>query len=356
MPNSQQDIRFCTSHDGVRIGYAQTGQGTPLVMSANWMSHLEHQWQNPSWRPWLDALSSRFRVLRYDARGCGLSDWVCDDLSFDAWVGDFEAVVQASGIERFPIVALCQGCAIAIDYAVRHPERVSHLVLIGPFVRGRLVREPKDTQSAMMYCELARMGWATETHEYMQLFATLWLPNASTEVIRSWADLQRVTTTSDNAVRHIQIAQRLDVSEAATRVTCPTLVMHAEHDRVIPVEQGRICAGLIPHSRYVQLDSENHILLQTEPAWRQMLRELDAFLAPEGQPGKRPFANLNQRDVSILELIALGRDNSQIAAELGLSEKTVRNLVSKMYEKLGVENRAQAVVLSREAGYGASTP
>ena len=358
MREVKQRIRFCESRDGTRIAYAVSGEGPPLMLAANWLTHLEYQWRNLSWDPLLTALSQRYTVLRYDPRGCGLSDRNVKDISFDAWISDFEAVVAAAGIERFPILGVCQGGAIAIEYAARHPQQVSRLLLFGALVRGRLKRNgsPQETEIAKLRYDMTRVGWAMETHAFLQAFASLWQPGGTTEHLRSWCELQKMTTSAEIAVRHLQLADNIDVSLSAGRVECPTLVVHADRDRVIPIEEARRCAALIPHAAFVQLQSENHLLLSDEPAWPRFVEELAGFIPPQTSPrAQGPFSALSKREADVLELIAQGRDNAQIAASLDLSEKTVRNHITGIFAKLGVENRAQAIVLARDGGFGKLT-
>ena len=355
MHELKQQIRFCTSADGTRIAYAISGEGPPLVLSANWLTHLEYQWHNLSWQPLLQALSRRHTVLRYDPRGCGLSDWNAPEISFDAWISDFESVVAAAGMERFPVLGVCQGGAIAVEYAARYPERVSHLVLFGSFVRGRLKRDagPHERENAKLRYQMARLGWAQETHAFLQAFATLWQPGGTTEHLRSWCELQRMTSTADNAVRQMQLANEIDVTASARQIRCPTLVIHADRDQVVPIDEARICAGLIPNARFVQLASENHLLLEDEPAWAILQDELSTFIPAQVAARLRePFSILSNREADVLELIAQGRDNAQVAASLDLSEKTVRNYITCIFAKLEVENRAQAIVLARDGGFG----
>ncbi len=351
----KQEIRFCTSADGTRIAYALSGKGPPLVLAANWVTHLEYQWLNLSWRALLETLSKHYTVLRYDTRGCGLSDWNVADISLDGWIHDFEAVISAAGFERFPILGVCQGGAIAVEYAVRHPDQVTKLFLHATFARGRLKRAatPREVELVKLRYEVARAGWANESHAFLRAFAAMWQPGGNAEHQRSWCELQRASCTAETAVRHFQLADDMDVRDAAARVRCPTLVIHAEQDQVVPVEEGRLCAGLIPNARYVQLESENHLLLENEPAWARFLDELAAFI-PATPPARKqkPFSDLSAREADVLELLARGRDNAQIAASLDLSEKTVRNYITRVFDKLGVENRAQAIVLARDAGFG----
>lgn len=353
-----QNIRFCTAPDGVRLAYAVSGEGPPMVMSATWISHLEHQWRSLSWRPWLDALTGEHRLLRYDSRGCGLSDRNVDDLSFENWVRDFECVVDAASYSRFALVATCQGGPIAIEYAARHPERVSHLVLYGTFARGRLHRgQPHQAEKGRVLLDLTRLGWGQENHAFLQMWASSFQPGGTLEHFRSWADQHRAATTPETAARLMSISWDVDVRDAAARIRCPVLVVHPERDAVVPIEEGRLLASLIPDCRFVQLDSENHLLLADEPAWSHLFAQVRSFLAePDRVPapgrGALPLGALTSRERAVLEGIAAGLDNAAIAASLRLSEKTVRNHITRVFDKIRVEHRYQAIVLAREAGLG----
>jgi pimeloyl-ACP methyl ester carboxylesterase/DNA-binding CsgD family transcriptional regulator len=354
-----QTIRFCTTPDDTQLAYAVSGEGPPLVMSATWLTHLEHQWRSLAWRPWLDAFTSEHRVLRYDSRGCGLSDRNTNDLSFETWVRDFECVVEAADFRRFALVATCWGGPIAIEYAVRHPERVSHLVLYGTYARGRLRRtdRPGEIEKARVLLELTRLGWAQEDHAFLQVWASKFQPGGTLEHLRSWCEQQRAATSADTAVRLLQIDMNADVRESARKLTCPVLMVHPERDAVVPIEEGRLLASLIPDCRFVQLDTDNHMPLADEPAWSQLVDEVRRFLAePASSHAIRrnilPLSELTPRERAVLEGIAKGLDNSELAASLQLSEKTVRNHITRVFDKICVEHRYQAIVLAREAGFG----
>jgi pimeloyl-ACP methyl ester carboxylesterase len=353
-----QKIRFCTTPDGVRLAYALSGEGPPLVMSATWISHLEHQWRSLSWRPWLDAFTREHRVLRYDSRGCGLSDRDVDDVSFENWVRDLECVIEAAAFTRFALVATCQGGPIAIEYAARHPERVSHLVLYGTFARGRLRRgQPHQAEKARVLLDMTRLGWGQDNHAFLQTWASSFQPGGTLEHFRSWADQHRAAATPEMAARLMAISWDVDVRDAASRIRCPVLVVHPERDAVVPVEEGRLLASLIADCRFVQLDSDNHLLLAEEPAWPRLFAEVRSFLAEPDRalPDVRkalPLDALTSRERAVLEGIASGLDNAEIAASLRLSEKTVRNHITRVFGKIRVEHRYQAIVLAREAGLG----
>jgi len=360
LASHHQDIRFCTSADGARLAYAVSGKGPPLVMSATWLTHLEHQWNSLAWRPWLDAFCPYHTVLRYDFRGCGLSDRHADGLSFENWARDFECVVNAAGFERFSLLATCQGGPISIDYAARHPERVSHLILYGTYSRGRLrwLDRPQEIEKARVLLDLTRLGWAQENHAFLQLWASYFQPEGTLEHLRSWCDQQRAATSPETAVRLLRVGWNVDVTQAARKIKCPVLIVHPERDAVVPIEEGRLLAGLIPNCRFVQLDSNNHMPLADEPAWPRLVSEVRRFLAePGGAPASHnglPLDELTPRERAVLEQIAAGQDNTEIAAELGLAEKTVRNHITRLFSKIGVEHRYQAIVLARDAGLGRS--
>ena len=276
-----QDIRYAVSADGVCVAFAAAGTGPPLVKAANWLTHLELEWDSPIWSHWLRALAERHQLVRYDERGCGLSDWEVDDFSFDAWVDDLELIVDELGLERFPLLGVSQGGAVAIAYAVRHPERVSHLILSGAYGRGRLVRAtgPAERDEAELDLDVARVGWRRDDDTFRLVFASQFLPDGTREMWKSFIELQRATTSIDNMVKFLEVFARIDVSHLAPKVRCPTLILHSRGDVRVPQSQARELAALIPDSRQVMLSSRSHILMETEPAWPVFLHEVDRFLA-----------------------------------------------------------------------------
>jgi pimeloyl-ACP methyl ester carboxylesterase/DNA-binding winged helix-turn-helix (wHTH) protein len=275
-----QDIRFCVSPDGVRIAYAAIGEGAPLLKAANWMTHIGRDIESNVWQHWLEGLSRDHRLVRYDERGCGMSDWEVDGFCIDAWVDDLALVADAAGLDRFPLIGLSQGGAVAVAYAVRHPDRVSKLILWGAYPRGRLARATSEEQrrEAALDIELARVGWARDDATFRQVFTSQFLPDAPRDVWDEFDDLQRRTTSPENAVRFLEAFAKLDVSRIAADVRCPTLVLHARDDHRVPIESARDFAALIPDSRLVPLPSRNHILTRDEPAWPMFLDELNSFL------------------------------------------------------------------------------
>lgn len=278
-----QEIRFCTTPDGVRIAYATMGRGPPLVKAANWLSHLEFDRTSPVWRHWLRELSATHRLIRYDERGCGLSDWDVESFSLETWVQDLETVVDAVGVERFPLLGLSQGGAVAIAYAVRHPERVSHLILYGAYAVGWANRplpdEVREEYEALL--TLTRQGWGRDTPAYRQLFTGLFVPDADESQIDWFNELQRISTSPENAVRFQKAFGDVDVRDLLPEVRAPTLVLHARNDARCPFEEGRRLAAGIPGARFVPLESRNHVLLKHEPAWRTLISEVRDFLDVE---------------------------------------------------------------------------
>ena len=359
-----QDIRFCTTADGVRLAYAVSGEGPPLVMSATWLTHLEHQWRSLAWRPWLDIFTRDYKLLRHDSRGCGLSDRNAKNLSFETWIRDLECVIDAARFHRFAMVGTCWGGAIAIEYAARHPERVSHLVLYGSYAQGRLRRTDASLEAdkSRLLVDVTRLGWGRDDDDFLHVWASRFQPGGTREHLCSWSEQMRAATDAETAIQLFQIGWNIDVRESARKIKCPVLIVHPERDLVSPIEGGRLLASLIPGSRFVPLDSENHMLLADEPAWARVYAEVRDFLAEPTTvyaPCRNalPLDTLTPRERAVLEGIAEGLDNSELAASLQLSEKTVRNHITRVFDKICVEHRYQAIVLARDAGLGrASRP
>lgn len=278
-PDLRQDVKFCTAADGTRIAYSVVGKGPPLVKAANWLNHLEYDWESPIWRPFLQALAGAYRLVRYDERGNGLSDWTVDDISFEAFVSDLESVVEATGLEKFPLFGMSQGCAVSIAYAVRHPERVTHLILLGGYARGRKRRGSQtDTEQADALLTLMRLGWGQENPAFRQVYTSLFIPGGNAEQMQWMNELQRRTTSPENAVRIRQAMNDIHVEDLLARVTVPTLVLHRREDAVAPFEEGRRIAAGIRGSRFVALEGRNHVVLAGDPDWDRILSEIKVFL------------------------------------------------------------------------------
>jgi pimeloyl-ACP methyl ester carboxylesterase/DNA-binding winged helix-turn-helix (wHTH) protein len=275
-PTLNQEVHFCTASDGVRIAYALAGQGPPLVKAANWLNHLEYDWQSPIWSHLLHELASRYQLIRYDERGNGLSDWDVADISFEAFVRDLESVVEATKLKRFALLGISQGCAVSIVYAIRHPERVSHLVLYGGFARGRTRRDPDHSKTLLSIVE---QGWGKENPAFRQFFTSLFFPDGTPEQMQWFNDLQQMTTSTENALRIMRATGELDISDLLPQVKVPTLVLHCRNDAAVMFDEGRRLAAGIPGAKFVTLESRNHLVLESEPAWEKFSSEMTAFLA-----------------------------------------------------------------------------
>jgi pimeloyl-ACP methyl ester carboxylesterase/DNA-binding CsgD family transcriptional regulator len=351
-----QQVRFCRSRDGTRIAYAICGKGPPLVWIQHWVHHLEFDWATPIWQPWLAFLTRRHTLIRYDWRGCGLSDRDQIKFSFEEYVADLEAVIEAAKLERFALFGMAgAGSGAAMSYGVRHPERVTCLVLQECQTKGRIAGSPtpQQVQEAHARLKVIELGWPNDTPAYGQFFAALHIPDASAAQMRAYNDLLRRMTSPTNAVGLLRSFWEADISEVVSQVRCPTLVVHARGDSVIPFEEGRKVASLVPHARFLVIESRNHLLLATEPGWSSFVAAVEEFLSGfslDAAPAL--LGELTARERDVLEMLAQGHGNREIAAHLSISDKTVRNHVSIILSKLGVHRRSQAIVLAREAGYG----
>lgn len=279
----RQVIGFCEAPDGVRIAYARLGEGPPLVKAANWLNHLELDWGSPIWSRTFQALAERRCFIRYDERGNGLSDWDVAEISFEAFLRDLEAVVGALELGRFPLLGMSQGCAVSIAYAVRYPERVSALVLIGGYAAGwRIGAAPEERERREAVMTLTRLGWGSANPAYRRIFSHTFMPDATPEELVWFDEFQRRTTSPENAVRFQDAFGDIDVRGLLGQVRCPTLVLHARDDQRITLTQGREVAIGIPGARFVALESRSHILLGHEPAWDVCMAEIERFLTEQG--------------------------------------------------------------------------
>ncbi|MDA8257600.1 MAG: alpha/beta fold hydrolase [Betaproteobacteria bacterium] len=360
MSQLAQQIRFCTSKDGTRLAVATTGEGPPLVKAATWLTHVEKDPYNLFTRHWVAELSRDNMLIRYDSRGCGLSARDVERISMEAWIEDLEAVVASLDVDRFPLFGMSQGAAIAVGYAARHPDRVSHLVLYGGCARGLLKRDPppKLVDAAQAMLKAAELGWGADSSSFRQVFISQLLHDASAEQQRAVDEAQRLTISGANAVRFMKEVFEIDLREAAPRVRCPTLVFHAKDDPCFPFAEGSLLASLIPDARFVPLPSRNHLPFETEAAWPMFLAELRAFLPaarPQtrfdvlGAPGKAA-APLTPRQLEILREVSQGRTDKQIARKLSLSPRTVEMHVANALLALQCHTRAEAVRRATELG------
>jgi pimeloyl-ACP methyl ester carboxylesterase/DNA-binding CsgD family transcriptional regulator len=359
MSHRNEQIRFCTSRDGTRIAYATCGKGPPLVWVTSWMHHLKLDWESPVWGPWLDLLTRRHSLVRYDWRGCGLSDRDGVEFSFERHIEDLEAVVAAAGLRSFALVGQEGHGTVCMAYAVRHPEQVTHLVLCGCPTRGRFARSTTAAQieEAETRMRMVALGWHDENPAFGQFLTALHIPDASAEQHRALNDLIRATTSPANAVKILRALYQADATDLVSLVRCPTLVLHSRKDAIIPFDEGRSIAALIRGARFVPLESRNHTLLDTDPAWPQFVDAVEDFLPAAQVNTEGAFLDeLTAREHQVLELVAQGLDNTTIGKRLGIAERTARNHVSTILSKLGVSSRAQAIVRAREAGFGRAAP
>jgi pimeloyl-ACP methyl ester carboxylesterase/DNA-binding CsgD family transcriptional regulator len=352
-----QSISFATTGDGVKLAYAMSGQGLPLLKAANWLNHLELDWESPVWSHWFRLFSTRNTLYRYDPRGSGLSDWTDDKLGFEQQVSDLEFIADSAGLGKFALMGISQGATLAIEYAVRHPERVSHLVIHGGFARGWAQRSPQAERAGRAWAELVRVGWGTKASAYRRMFAELFIPNASEEQVAWFAEMQRRTTTPEIAARILEAWGVIDVMHRLPQVKTPTLVMHSRHDVVVPFDQGRVIAAGIAGARFVEFPTGNHLLLADEPSWVKFQHVVGDFLgwqraaprsAADAPAPCGEFAALTGREREILELVARGANNREIAGKLFISDKTVRNHLTAIFAKIGVNSRSQAIVFARD--------
>ena len=357
MAGKPQRIRFCRSRDGVRIAFATAGEGPPLVRINNWFTHLELDWNSPVWRHWSEALVERRTLVRYDPRGSGLSDRDVADLSLDALVSDLDAVVDALGLRRVSLIGLCQGGVIATAYAARHPERVARLVLYDSYLHGAFAADAPEylSKQAQAFAQVIELGWGRKVGAFREMFASLLMPEGAGHQVKWISELQRRSASPATACSLWNVFNTFDIRDEAPKVTAPTLVFHVRGDAMVPFEAGRRLAAAIPNARFVPLEGRNHILRADEPAWPVFRKELDDFLAvdePGDESAAAGFSDLTAREREILDCIARGLTNPEIAAGLHIAEKTVRNHVTSLFSKLGAEHRSQAIVIARTAGLG----
>jgi pimeloyl-ACP methyl ester carboxylesterase/DNA-binding CsgD family transcriptional regulator len=350
----RQRVRYLRTEDGVQLAWAEIGAGPVLVKASNWLSHLEYELESPVWGHWIRFFGDHFRFLRWDERGCGLTDREVDELSFDRWLADIEALVAASEVrEPFALLGISSGAATCVAYAARHPERVSKMVLYGGYARGWAQRgDSKTVREYRAMLELIRLGWGKENPVFRQVFTSRFIPGGSEAQIGWFNQLCRRTSSGDMAARLLEGRSTVDVSSLLGDIQAPTLVIHARDDEVCPVSEARRLAAGIPGAQFVELDSRNHILLEDEPAWARLQEAVLDFAGLPTRGGEDPaFGRLTAREREVLVLITQGLANADIGGRLAISEKTVRNHISNLFDKLGVWTRAQAIVFARDRGF-----
>jgi pimeloyl-ACP methyl ester carboxylesterase/DNA-binding CsgD family transcriptional regulator len=340
---AKQQVRFCRAPDGVRIAYAVHGSGPPLVVSTCWLSHLQHDWQSPVWRHFLEDLGRFATIIRYDERGFGLSDWEVDDFSLDARVSDLEAVVDDCGLDDFALMAMSQGGPVAIAYVARHPERVSRMMFYGSQAAALADPTAEAIEMRQAFVAMIKVGWARTDSAFRRVFTSLMIPEASDEQM-SWLDeLQRVSATTENAVTAFEARTTANSIDLLPQIDMPTIVLHARGDRMNEFDNGLFLASNIDGARLVALESSNHILLEDEPAWPVFVSEVEEFMEPERS--SRPAGVdvrqvLSARELEVLRLAADGYDNDAIAEALTLSVRTVERHLHNIYAKLEINGKS----------------
>jgi len=350
----RQTVRYVVASDGVRLAWAESGAGTPLVKAATWLTHLEYDLDSPVWRHWITFLTRHFRFVRYDERGCGMSEWTVRDLSLDRRELDLETVVQAARVtDPFVLLGISHGAAVCVAYAVRHPERVLRMVLYGGFARGALRRGDRDAARLHEAIAVLASSWGSDNPAFRQVFTSRFIPEGADDQLRWFNELCRKTTSPDLAGTLLRARAETDITALLKEVRTPTIVLHARNDAIAPLAEGRFLASEIPGAQFVELDSPNHVLLEHEPAWtrfQEAVLDFTGRTAP-GAGSDPAFASLSRRERETLALLAEGLSNAEIAERLGISEKTVRNHLSHLFDKLGVWSRAQAIVFAFERGF-----
>lgn len=351
---SRQTVRFLRASDDVQLAWAEAGSGAPLVKAATWLTHLEHDFKSPVWHHWTTFLADHFRYVRYDERGSGMSEWDIRDLSLDRRVADLEAIVDAAGVdEAFTLLGISQGSSLCVAYAVKHPERVARMILCGGYARGALRRT--DEEANRTYEAIIRLAtlWGSDNPAFRQVFTSRFIPGGTEEQLQWFNDLCLKTVSPALAGPLLRARADTDITSLLSQVRTPTLVLHGREDAVVPLSEGRLLATEIPGAQFVELESKNHVLLEHEPAWARFKEAVLEFTGRSSASQEGAFSDLSKRERETLALLAEGLSNSEIAERLGISEKTVRNHLSHLFDKLGVWSRAQAIVFARDRGFRA---
>jgi pimeloyl-ACP methyl ester carboxylesterase/DNA-binding CsgD family transcriptional regulator len=352
MTGLRQRVRFCRTPSGVRLAHSTIGEGRPLVVVAGWVSHLELDLECPVRRHWYEALAAEWSLSRFDSRGFGLSDRDVGAQSLDSIVEDLATVVDHAELGRFALLGLLDGGAAALAYAQRYPDRVSQLILHSGYVRGMLHRDSGSEADGITRALIDQVerGWDSDHPLAREIFLSGKCPEALPQERDQFIALARQSATGRDAAQRMRALVEINIPEVAARISCPTLVTHAKGDKAPPFAEGRLMASLIPEARFVPLAGRSNIIHRAEPAWPQWLAEVRRFVR-QPSPDGRQFPSLSPREAELAMLVAQGLDNSQIAAHLAISEKTVRNHMTSIFAKLRVESRAQAIVLVREGGF-----
>ena len=352
----RQRVHYARASDGVRIAWAESGSGAPLVKASNWLSHLEYEWESPVWRHWMRFFSECGRFVRYDERGCGMSASAPVHRTLDRWTDDLAAVIDAADPGApVTLLGISMGAPTCIAYAIRHPERVARMILYGGYARGKLQRGPVVEREFRAMLELARIGWGRDNPSFRQLFTSRFIPAAAPEQVEWFNELCRRTVTGEVAADLLEARGAVNVTDLLPLVRTPTLVVHPRGDEVASIDEGQRLAEGIPGAEFLELDSRNHLLLEHEPAWDRFREAVLEFIGEAGAVRESVFAALSVRERQVLALMTEGLSNTEIAERLTISEKTVRNHTSNVFDKLGVWSRAQAIVFARDHGFRGST-
>ncbi len=353
MNKISQRIRYVHTADNINLAWAEVGSGIPLVKAANWMTHLEYELTSPVWSHWIDLFCNNFRYIRFDERGCGMTDWNVGDISFDRWIEDLETVITAASIdEPAVLLGISQGAATCIAYSIRHPEKVSKMILYGGYACG--ISHSPDCERKQLYqamTDLVRLKWGDDNPTFRQVFTSRFIPDGTDEQIGWFNDLCKKTTNAANAAKLLEARAEVDVRDLLGRVTVPTLVLHSREDEVIPLSVGHELAAGIPGAEFVELDSKNHVLLEHEPAWNRFRTEILRFMEISAERPNDTFSELTNRETEVLALLTEGLSNADIAERLAINEKTVRNHISNLFDKLGVWSRSQAIIFAHDHNF-----
>lgn len=350
----RHQVRYCTAPDGVRIAYAVAGSGPPLVKAATHLDNVALDPTLPGFRHWMELFASRNTLIWYDLRGIGLSDRNPPSTGLDDWVGDLDAVVNDLGLDRFGLLGISMSGAIAIAYAARHPERVSHLILHASHTRAPN-RHITDRGRAKMeaYFQLIEQFWDAPEPKARSFFADS-IEFAPPEMKDAHDECRRATTTVEMHLRILRLMADVDVTELLPQVCAPTLVLHPRGDQQAPVKSSQIAAASIPNARLVLLDARNHMVQEDEPGWPQLVEEVRDFLGVDAPPGAQPDADgagvLTAREREVIALVVAGKTNAEIAKALSVSVSTAQTHVHNMLEKVGVKRRSELAAYALRQG------
>jgi DNA-binding CsgD family transcriptional regulator/pimeloyl-ACP methyl ester carboxylesterase len=345
-------IRFAQTDDNVRLAWTVSGDGPPLVKAANWLTHLDYDRESPVWAHWVRFLAEHFSYYRYDERGIGLSDRNVENLSHETWTPDLETVVNAAKPGKpFVLLGISQGCGPALAYASMYPENVSHLIIYGGYLQGWARRTPEEKRRREAVRELVELGWGTPNPVFRRLYTSMFLPDGTEEQLAWFDELCARSTSPTMAARLMGFQGNADFSDLPEKVGVPTLVMHCTDDSVVPFSQGVDIASRIPDAEFAPIESRNHVLLAGEPGWETFKGLFLEFTGHRGGAEDPLFAELSERERQILARITAGDSNAEISEQLFISEKTVKNHITRVFDKLGVTNRSQAIVKARDRGF-----